>query len=284
MNGLSRGLFEALLTNELQSKLEGLDGSLIPAISELQPAEAADRLALHISKHLQRAVESMNQQRRVELGVALATKIINLLQVDGYGDIAEADAPHMSASVLRAILARMPDGSPETIPLPATPLFDTTLLTNAPGEPRLQHQIQTEIPSSTRIDVLMAFVRQTGIRTLLDPIRKHVNEGRRIRLLTTTYTGSTELEALKQLSDAGAEVRVSYDTSSTRLHAKAWLFHRDSGYSTAFIGSSNLTHSAQVTGLEWNVRVSGARNPDVIDKFSAVFDTYWASDDFIGAV
>lgn len=281
MNGLARGLFEALLTNELQSKLKGLDGSLIPAISELQPAEAADRLALHISKHLQRAVESMNQQRRVELGVALATKIINLLQVDGHGDIDEADAPHVSASVLRAILARMPDGSPETIPLPATPLFDTTLLTNAPGEPRLQHQIQTEIPSSNRIDVLMAFVRQTGIRTLLDPIRKHVNEGRKIRLLTTTYTGSTELEALKQLSDVGAEVRVSYDTSSTRLHAKAWLFHRDSGYSTAFIGSSNLTHSAQVTGLEWNVRVSGARNPDVIDKFSAVFDTYWASDDFI---
>lgn len=281
MNGLTRGLFEALLTNELQSKLEGLDGSLIPAISDLHPAEAADRLALHISKHLQRAVESMNQQRRVELGVALATKIINLLQVDGHGDIGEADAPHVSASVLRAILARMPDGSPETIPLPATPLFDTTLLTNAPGEPRLQHQIQTEIPSSSRIDVLMAFVRQTGIRTLLDPIRKHVDGGRRIRLLTTTYTGSTELEALKQLSDAGAEVRVSYDNSPTRLHAKAWLFHRDSGYSTAFIGSSNLTHSAQVTGLEWNVRVSGARNPDVIDKFSAVFDTYWASNDFL---
>src|SRR3546814_10385907 len=73
-------------------------------------------------------------------------------------------------------------------------------------------------------------------------------------------------------SDLGADIRVSYDTSITRLHAKAWLFHRSPGYSTAYIGSSNLTHSAQVTGLEWNVRVSGARNPDVIDKFSAVFE------------
>src|SRR5690606_35650272 len=43
---------------------------------------------------------------------------------------------------------------------------------------------------------------------------------------------------------------------------------------------SNLTHSAQVTGLEWNVRVSGARNPDVIDKFSAVFESYWQHDVF----
>ena len=69
--------------------------------------------------------------------------------------------------------------------------------------------------------------------------------------------------------------------TTTRLHAKAWLFHRRSGFSTAYIGSSNLTHSAQVSGLEWNVRVSGARNPDVIDKVAAVFESYWNSGDFV---
>src|SRR5690606_20893366 len=96
----------------------------------------------------------------------------------------------------------------------------------------------------------------------------------------TTYTNSTELAALESLRDIGAQIRVSYDTSTTRLHAKAWLFHRASGFPTAYIGSSNLTHSAQVTGLEWIVLVSGARNPDVIEKFSAVFESYWESDDF----
>ena len=53
-----------------------------------------------------------------------------------------------------------------------------------------------------------------------------------------------------------------------------------SGFSTAYIGSSNLTHSAQISGLEWNVRVSGARNPDVIDKVAAVFESYWHNPDF----
>jgi len=46
------------------------------------------------------------------------------------------------------------------------------------------------------------------------------------------------------------------------------------------VGSSNLTHSAQVTGLEWNVRVSAARNPDVVAKFDAVFDSHWRGGDF----
>ncbi len=116
---------------------------------------------------------------------------------------------------------------------------------------------------------------------MLDALRRHCRDGKKLRLVTTTYTNSTELRALDELAALGAEIKVSYDTASTRLHAKAWLFHRRSGYSTAYIGSSNLTHSAMVTGLEWNVRVSGVRNPDVVAKMTAVFESYWASGDFV---
>jgi superfamily II DNA or RNA helicase len=127
----------------------------------------------------------------------------------------------------------------------------------------------------------MAFIRRSGIRPLLDALRRHCDTGRQLRILTTTYTGSTERAALDMLQDLGADVRVSYDLTSTRLHAKAWLFHRAGDYSTAYVGSSNLTHSAQVTGLEWNVRVSAARNELVVQQVGAVFDTYWNAGDFV---
>ena len=126
----------------------------------------------------------------------------------------------------------------------------------------------------------MAFIRRSGIAPLLPALQAHCAAGRDLRVLTTTYTGSTEARALDELQECGADVRVSYDTTGTRLHAKAWLIHRQSGFSTAYIGSSNLTHSAQISGLEWNVRVSGARNPDVIDKVAAVFESYWHNPDF----
>src|SRR5262249_22381492 len=158
------------------------------------------------------------------------------------------------------IARRMPDGSPETIAPPLIPLLDTTLLTNAPGEPRVGSQLHTEIASADAIDIVMAFIRFSGIRPLLEVLERHCKSGRPLRVLTTTYTGSTELRALEELARLGAQIRVSYDTSATRLHAKGWLFHRQSGFSTAYIGSSNLTHSAQHDGLEWNVRVSEARN------------------------
>ncbi|GLB64145.1 helicase [Dietzia sp. NCCP-2495] len=93
--------------------------------------------------------------------------------------------------------------------------------------------------------------------------------------------GATEKRALDVLvRDFGAQVRVSYEISSTRLHAKAWLFHRSSGFNTAYIGSSNLSKPALVDGLEWNVRLAEATNGTEIAKFSKVYDSYWSSQDF----
>ncbi len=186
-----------------------------------------------------------------------------------------------AGAVVRAVCAKLPDGKAEFIPPPLIPLLDTALLTNAPGEPRVGSQVLAEVHSADRIDVLMAFIRKSGIAPLVDALRGHCANGRGLRILTTTYTNSTEAAALEMLVALGADVRVSYDVTGTRLHAKSWLFHRESGFSTAYIGSSNLTHSAQITGLEWNVRVSGARNPDVLEKMSAVFESYWNSGDFL---
>lgn len=281
MAGHRRGLYEVLITRALAERLRDLDARLEPSTGALRAAEAADRIALHLARVVERAIAAVPDHERVAIGARLAQGLVEQIDqtIEDAGALPEAlEDP---AKVLHAILARRPDGTPEEIPEPLIPLLDTTLLTNAPGEPRVGHQIVTEVRSADRIDVIMAFIRRSGIAPLLDDLRAHCHAGRALRVLTTTYTGSTEARALDALRDAGAEVRVSYDTSTTRLHAKAWLFHRESGFSTAYVGSSNLTHAAQITGLEWNVRVSGARNPDVIAKVAGVFEGYWNSGDFV---
>jgi HKD family nuclease len=116
--------------------------------------------------------------------------------------------------------------------------------------------IEREIYSADRIDLLCAFIRWNGLRTLQSALEAHRTAGRQLRIITTVYTGSTERRALDWLVSIGAAVKVSYDTRTTRLHAKAWLFERLTGFSTAFIGSSNLTHSAMLDGVEWNVRLA----------------------------
>ena len=278
MTELEPGLYELLITSGLRAKLDDLSSTLVPRDRHLSSADAADRIAWHVSKQVERALLDVSDEDRVTVAVKVAQALLDRLS-----EVAEVDrSAHLEepASVLHAILRRQPDGATEDLDVPVIPLLDTTLLTNAPGEPTLWSQLRSEIASSVAIDLVMAFIRRSGIAPLVGALRKHCESGRPLRVLTTTYTDSTEREALEQLTALGAEVRVSYDIGSTRLHAKAWVFHRRP-FSTAYVGSSNLTRSATVTGLEWNLRVSGARNPDVIDKFGAVFESYWCGGDFV---
>jgi len=279
---LKPGLHEALLTRRLEELLTHIsDVALVADVAAPRDAEASDRVSRHLAGIVARAIEQAPEGKRSNEAVRIAAELIRRLQplTDGKGDF-ESDEPLDPARVLVALLQRLPDGRSHAIERPLTPLLDTTVFTNAPGEPAVGHELRAEVPSADAIDVVMAFVRWSGVRPLTDALRRHCEAGKPLRVLTTTYTNSTEQRALDELNRLGAQIKVSYDTSSTRLHAKEWIFHRESGYSTAYIGSSNLTHSAQVLGLEWNVRISAVRNPDVVAKMAAVFTSYWESRDF----
>jgi superfamily II DNA or RNA helicase/HKD family nuclease len=276
---LAPGLYELLVTEGLKARLDALADRLPSEQRDLRAAEAPNRIAWHLSQEIERALADVAEDNRASVGIEVARALLDRLSE--LVDVDPASVPVDPATVLHAILGRRPDGRPETLAEPLIPLLDTTLLTNAPGEPNLWNQLRSEIESADAIDVVMAFIRRSGISPLLDALGRHCGRGRLLRVLTTTYTGSTEKRALDLLVGLGADVRVSYDLSTTRLHAKAWVFHRRSGFATAYVGSSNLTHSAQVTGIEWNVRASAARNPDVISKFGAVFDSYWSGGDYL---
>jgi hypothetical protein len=71
-----------------------------------------------------------------------------------------------------------PTGDPIPIRRPITPLRDTVLMTNARDQPSVGREIAAEIESADRIDVVMAFIRWTGIRDLLAPLRRHVEQGK----------------------------------------------------------------------------------------------------------
>ena len=267
---LGPGLWEILVTEELLDRLELLD--LEQDVQQLRNSEAADRLSRHVAEVVARLIRDQPEERQSLLGTELVRELVERLQHP-------SDAP--DGRVLYGLFLRLPTGEAARPQRPLTPLVDTTLLTNAPGEPAIAHELRAEIDSARAIDVVMAFVRRSGILPLVPELRRHCEAGRPLRVLTTTYTNSTEARALDELAGLGAHVKVSYETGSTRLHAKAWLFHRASSTTTGYLGSSNLTHTAQQTGLEWNVRLAAARNPDVIAKMAAVFDSYWESGDFV---
>ncbi|GAA4359888.1 DEAD/DEAH box helicase [Paeniglutamicibacter cryotolerans] len=165
---------------------------------------------------------------------------------------------------------------------PQTPLDSAALLTNSREDPQLAAELKAELSSADRVDLLCAFIKWQGIRLLAEALDEAKVRGIPIRVITTTYMGATQREAIDQLVQRyGAEVRINYETNATRLHAKAWMFHRNSGFDTAYVGSSNLSRPALLDGLEWNVRLSGVATPQLLQKFGMTFDSYWGDPAFV---
>lgn len=258
------GLYDELITEALAAELT--------SVALTGPVDAADapyRLVDHIGRVLHREFPGLDPEEAQRV----TRRVFELASLG-------SEAP---VEPLRTLLAigRVNSVGEVVVPLrPQIPLGQHDLLVNAAGEPQLANELKREIESADRIDLIVAFVRWYGVRLVLDELEAATERGVPVRLLTTTYTGSTERKALDHLADLGADVRVSYDTEVTRLHAKAWMFHRATGFSTAYVGSSNLTRSAMLDGREWNVRVSKVASPALFDKLSTAFEANWASADF----
>jgi len=165
---------------------------------------------------------------------------------------------------------------------PDSPLATACLLTGTRQDPSLVSQLKKEIETADRIDILCSFVKWTGIRILQEDLEKFAQQdGSRLRIITTSYMGATDIKAVEFLrSLPNTELKVSYDTRRTRLHAKAYLFHRDSAFDSAYVGSANLSHAALTDGLEWNVKISGYEQPFLFEKIASTFETYWFDKEF----
>ena len=164
---------------------------------------------------------------------------------------------------------------------PDIPLSDVALMTNTSKDLNLNTEIQKELESADRVDLLCSFLKMSGVNSLSEQLKAIKNRGIPFRIITTTYMGATDRKAIDRLvEEYGAEVKISYQGDSTRLHAKAWLFHRNTGMSTGYVGSSNLSSAALTDGLEWNVRISNPITPGLIRQFEGLFESYWKSGDF----
>ncbi|MCA9625517.1 MAG: DEAD/DEAH box helicase family protein, partial [Myxococcales bacterium] len=272
---LVEGVYDHLVTEELARRLAASE--LQPLVEELDEADAHQRLTRHLAREIERALGGLPHEHRVQRASAVTAALLDHLA----GIVAEGEPLREQRldPPPRQLLALHRGAVPSR---PASPLGITTLLTRSRSEPALGHELAREIAIADRIDALVAFITVGGVRAIRSALHDFARRpGSKLRLLTTTFTGTTEVAALDELARLpGAEVKVSYDTRRTRLHAKAWLFHRDSGLTTAYVGSANLTQTALGSGQEWMVKLAAGDLPHVIDKFSGTFETLWNDPEF----
>lgn len=286
---LKQGIYEEIITKKLQGELTDSNLDFDIGRSPLDVEEARKVLSSYISSVTRKALkavrdEEKNDQLALLKQIETCNEIITILSQRLDHQEFEQLKIAEEGEVLTHIYSKMNSvrsiGKQEVI-RPITPISESSLFTGSSYEPNMLGELKKEIVSSDSIDMLVSFIKWSGLRIILEELKTLTERGGRLRVITTSYMEATDFKAIQELSKlSNTEIRISYDVQRTRLHAKAYLFKRDTGFSTAYIGSSNLSNPALTSGLEWNVKVTEKDSFDVLKKCEATFESYWNDREF----
>lgn len=278
------GIYEKVISNDLAEAIaEASD--LQPFTRAIAEAESPKVLSNYLASVVEKSLSSDSLEGDLEKQVQLVNAVIGtIMEAAGEIDVEDPSIEKKAEQLLALVDKKNPiylNDEKVGVPRPVTSLAQSSLFTGAVHEPSMVTEMKKEIASSDRIDMLVSFIKWSGLRLLLDELTDFTQRGGHLRVITTSYMGATDVKAIEWLSRLdNTEIKVSYDTKRTRLHAKTYVFFRETGFSTAYIGSSNLSNAAISGGLEWNVKVTAQDLPDTMRKIDATFESYWNSNEF----
>lgn len=136
----------------------------------------------------------------------------------------------------------------------------------------LYYQLKMSMQKAVRIDIIVSFLMESGVKMILKDLRAALDRGVQIRILTGNYLGITQPSALylikKELGDR-IDLRF-YNEKKRSFHPKAYIFHYQN-HGEIYIGSSNISKSALTSGIEWNYRFSSLSDNR---NFFLFYDTF----------
>lgn len=277
---IKKGIYEQVISNKIHEELKIREDEINIFKEEIEKEEAK----VILSKYLQEVTKkSLNliKNKDINKQIEVCNQIINYLSEQVEDKEIKENNIHKDGEILLSVEEKINKSKIKNNNIrPLTPISQSYLFTNSNNEPDLISELKREILSSDNIDILVSFIRWSGLRLIKDELIEHT-QTKKLRIITTSYMGASEFKAIKFLSELpNTEVKISYDTQRTRLYAKSYMFHRNTGFTTAYIGSSNISKDAMTTGLEWNMKVSEKDSKNIVDKFKATFESYFNDEEF----
>ncbi len=282
-----QGIYEELISKIVASKLETVNKEqFFVKASKIEKSEAAKVISQYLSEVINFALGLFTDENSIDQQIEVSNKIIRLLKDELKQIDFEDDLIAVNGQILNAIFSKL-DSNVVNFEdhlkkiTPFTRLTQSELFTGSNIGISLESELKKEILSSDKIYFLVSFIKWSGIRIFENELREFTQKGNKLKVITTSYMGATDLKAVEFLSSLpNTEVKISYNTENERLHAKSYLFFRNTGFHTGYIGSSNISRSALTSGLEWNLKITTKEIGHIIDKFAKTFETYWQDNEF----
>jgi len=243
---MKEGYYEKIITQTLQRELEALDGCIVQR-TPFGKSDGPVFIGRFFQSIIQRAFHQLAGERDelakvkiIELANALIEVVSNHLNdseflnesIDLRGEILKAcfQQAYFPHSNIDAHFKEV---------FPFTGLSESELFTGSKAGISLESELKKEMLTADEVWWLVSFIKFEGVRLFEQVLRKLEEEGKKVRIICTVYMGATDVKAIDFLSQfSNVEIRISYNTKHERLHAKSYLFIRNSGFHTGYIGSS----------------------------------------------
>ena len=289
------GIYEQIINQLFEKKISSIDQNRF-YIGErvIKKDEVAKLLSMYLTSIFEQVLSDMvdindetdekdeqkdsSVKRGLELANSIIRKLVNEFHLDS-GNLVSAQA-----KILTAVIDKTQSDYPDLAKrleemMPMKGLVNGALFTGKGM--KMYTELQKEIASADEIRLMVSFIKKRGLALILPRLREFTNRGGQLKVITTTYMQATDYDAIIQLSSLkNTEIKIIYDVSSERLHAKAYVFLRDTGFNTAYIGSSNISEQALDTGAEWNVKVTQMEQPRMMKTILGAFDASWWADGY----
>lgn len=280
------GIYEQIINQLFEEKISSIDHSRFYIGERLiKKDEVAKLLSMYLTSIFEQVLSDvvdvdeeegptdLSVKKGLDLANAIIRKLVSEFHVDS-GNLLSAQA-----KILTAVIDKTKSDYPDLAKrleeiMPMKGLVNGELFTGKGM--KLYTELQKEIVSADEIRLMVSFIKKHGLALILPQLKEFTNRGGKLKIITTTYMQATDYEAVIQLvALKNTEIKITYDTTSERLHAKAYIFLRNTGFNTAYIGSSNISEQALDTGAEWNVKVTQMEQPRMMKTIQYAFDASW---------
>ena len=285
---INDGIYEQIVNTKIQHELDQLELDRYDLdLDRIDADDARKILTIYISYVLSKGLRfirdgypSGKDKEALIAQIRLCNDVIGEIErATGEKDFADLKILE-KGEILRSLYQKINTArslSNQRTVRPETSLLESTLFTGSKQEPSMLSEIKKEIVSSDSVDLLISFIKWSAIQRILSDLREFTEkEDAKLRVIATTYMKATDFKAIMELAKLpNTEVRINYETNHSRLHAKSYIFKRKTGFSTVYIGSSNLSNPALTDGLEWNLKITEQESLDIVRKCEVTFESYW---------
>lgn len=183
---MNPGLYEQIINKQLNKELQEIPNDC-KYQEKVDPAEASKVLSAYVAELLQRKMDVLYEslgEDALDTQIEFINRVIGAIEDGSQDQMMIEQSGEQLISVMsekddRLILGK----KAKDIVRPETSVAFSNLFTGAVREPQMLTELKKEIASADRIDMLVSFIKWSGLRELLDELTEFTHKGGKLRVI-----------------------------------------------------------------------------------------------------